>query len=377
MTTRKLTVIPAQAGIHNSKEIPVLQKLKMNNTNSHIVFLTPGFAESEDDSTTIPALQVFLKSIRKALPNAKLTALTFQFPFTKKKYDWHGIEVIPLNGQNKRLKKLWTWKKALKKLHKLHSVQKIDTIHSFWIGECSRIGQQFSEKHGINHVVTVMGQDASIKNSYAKNLIDSKTKMVTLSENHKAELLKTYNLDSTIISWHLDVSEFPALQENTIDILGVGSLNTIKNYSDFIEVISAIAKTHKNLNITIIGDGALRNELEIKIKNLALENTITLLGKLPRTEVLAKMSQSKILLHTSNYESFGFVFLEGLYSGMQLVSYDVGLAKTSAHWNVCNSKTELIEACKTLLLASNTPKKRMELSSEQKSINAYLSLYHA
>jgi 1,2-diacylglycerol 3-alpha-glucosyltransferase len=328
----------------------------MNKTNQHIVFLTPGFAESEDDSTTIPALQVFLKSLRKALPNAKLTLLTFQFPFTKKKYDWHGIEVIPLNGQNKRLKKLWTWKKALKRLHKLHKAQKIDAIHSFWIGECSQVGERFSKKYNINHIVTVMGQDATIGNSYAKNLIDSNAKMVTLSANHQTDLLKTYNLKSTIIPWHLDVAEFPALQENTIDILGVGSLNAIKNYSEFIEIISAIAKTHKNLNVAIIGDGVLRNELQLKIQNLGLENTITLLGKLPRTEVLEKMSQAKIFLHTSDYESFGFVFLEALYSGMQLVSYDVGLTKASEVWKVGNDKTGQIEACKTLLSILNTQK---------------------
>ncbi len=349
----------------------------MNNTNQHIVFLTPGFAESEEDSTTIPALQVFLKSMRNALPNAKLTLLTFQFPFTKKVYDWHGIEVIPLNGQNKRLKKLWTWKKAFKTLQKLHKAQKIDTIHSFWIGECSKVGQRFAAKHSINHVVTVMGQDAVIKNSYAKNLIGSHAKMVTLSTNHQAELLKTYSLDSTIISWHLDVSEFPALQQNTIDILGVGSLNTIKNYFDFIDIISALAKTHKNLNVAIIGDGTLRSELEKKIKNLQLENTITLLGKLPRTEVLEKMAQSRILLHTSLYESFGFVFLEALYSGMQLVSHNVGLAKASKHWHVHESKIELIEACSSILLTESEHKKHITLSTESETINAYLSLYHA
>jgi 1,2-diacylglycerol 3-alpha-glucosyltransferase len=349
----------------------------MNNTKQHIVFLTPGFAESEDDSITIPAQQVFLKSLRKALPNAKLTLLTFQFPFTKNKYDWHGIEVIPLNGQNKRLKKLWTWKKAWKKLHKLHKAKKIDTIHSFWIGECSQVGERFSKKYNINHIVTVMGQDATIGNSYAKNLIDSNAKMVTLSANHQTDLLKTYNLKSTIIPWHLDVDEFPALQENTIDILGVGSLNAIKNYSEFIEIISAIAKTHKNLKVAIIGDGVLRNELEIKIKKLALENTITLLGKLPRTEVLEKMSQAKIFLHTSTYESFGFVFLEALYSGMQLVSYDVGLAKAANYWHIGNNKTKLIAACEMLLSTSKEPKKRIELSSKQKSINGYVNLYYA
>lgn len=349
----------------------------MNNTNQHIVFLTPGFAESEDDSTTIPALQVFLKSMRKALPNARLTLLTFQFPFTKKRYDWHGIEVIPLNGKNKRLKKLRTWRKATKTLQKLHKTQKIDTIHSFWIGECARIGEKFAKKHNINHVVTVMGQDASIKNSFGKHLLNSNSKIVTLSENHEKALHENYELNSTIIPWHLDVSEFPELQKNTIDILGVGSLNTIKNYGDFIDVISAIAKTHKNLNVTIIGDGNERSEIETKIKNLQLENTITLLGVLPRTEVFTKMSQSKILLHTSMYESFGFVFLEALYSGMQIVSHNVGLAKTNENWHVCERKIDLIEACEQVLSEENLQKKRITLSSETETINAYLSLYHA
>ncbi|WP_046756403.1 glycosyltransferase [Kordia jejudonensis] len=349
----------------------------MKKTRKHIVFLTPGFAASENDSTTIPALQVFLKNIRKALPHAKLTLLSFQFPFTEKSYDWHGIEIIPLNGQNKRLKKLWTWKKAAKTLQKLHAKQKIDTIHSFWIGECARIGQQFADKYNSNHIVTVMGQDAVVKNTFANYLMHSKATIVTLSENHKVALKKTYGLNATIIPWHLDVTEFPALQENTIDILGVGSLNTIKNYEDFIDVISSLTKTYKNLNVAIIGDGALQKELKTKIQNLQLENTISLLGKLPRTDVFQKMATSKILLHTSLYESFGFVFLEALYSGMHIVSYNVGLAKASKHWSVCNQKAELIEACEIVFSRENEQKERITLSTETETINAYLSLYHA
>ncbi|MFK7750513.1 MAG: glycosyltransferase [Kordia sp.] len=349
----------------------------MSKTNQHIVFLTPGFAETEDDSITIPALQVFLKSMRKALPNAKLTMITFQFPFTEKVYDWHGIEVIPLNGQNRRLKKLRTWRKATKALKKIHKTQKIDTIHSFWIGECASIGEKFAKKYSVNHIVTVMGQDAAIKNSYGNCLIGSKVKIVTLSENHQKALQNNYALNSTIIPWHLDVSEFPALQKNTIDILAVGSINMVKNYKDFIDVISCLSKKHKNLNVAILGDGEIRPQIERKIKDLQLENTITLLGHLPRALVLEKMAESKILLHTSMYESFGFVFLEALYSGMQLVSYNVGLAKTAKYWHVCERTSDLVEACSKLLSEENLQKERVVLSTETETINAYLSLYHA
>nr|WP_044400336.1 glycosyltransferase family 4 protein [Lacinutrix sp. Hel_I_90] len=349
----------------------------MENKSQHIVFLTPGFAKSEEDSTNIPALQVFLKSLRKALPEAKLTLLTFQFPHTKKEYYWHDIRIIPLNGQSKKLKKFWVWKSVLKTLKKIHQKEKIETIHSFWIGECSSIGERFAKKHKINHVVTVMGQDATVVNFHAKRLLNSNVKIVTLSRNHQAALSKTYNLDSTIIPWHLDIDLFPEIQEKTIDILGVGSLNTIKNYSDFIEIISTISKTHKDLNVGIVGDGALQNDVELKIQNLGLTNTITLLGKLARTEVLEKMARSNILLHTSHYESFGYVFLEALYSGMQLATYNVGLAKASQHWNICENKVQLIETLKKLLAIPIQTKDRILLGSETATINAYLNLYHA
>ena len=56
-----------------------------------------------------------------------------------------------------------------------------------------------------------MGQDASIKNSYGKHIQNSTAKIVTLSENHQKALQANYDLNSTIIPWHLDVSEFPAI----------------------------------------------------------------------------------------------------------------------------------------------------------------------
>lgn len=349
----------------------------MKNNHKHIVFLTPGFAESEKDSITIPALQVFLKSLRKALPKAKLTLLAFQFPFTKKAYLWHGIKVIPLNGQNKRLHKLWTWNNALKTIQELHKTQKIDTLHSFWIGECSQIGERFSKKHSINHIVTVMGQDARLKNKYTKTLLDSKAQVITLSKNHAAILLNNHNLNSVIIPWQLDVSEFPELKEHKIDILGVGSLNNIKNYSEFIDIISDLKKTHKHLKAALIGDGLLKQDLVEKIQNLGLQDTIKLYGKLPRPAVFNKMAQSKILLHTSKYESFGFVFLEALYSGMQISSYNVGLATPSEDWKIGNNKTALLEACKRLLSNPKKEKKRIVVPLKLETTDRYIKLYHA
>tara|TARA_R110002012_G_scaffold208631_4_gene378770 strand:+ start:84 stop:1136 length:1053 start_codon:yes stop_codon:yes gene_type:complete len=350
--------------------------LKTN--QQHIVFLTPGFPESETDSTTIPALQVFLKSLRKALPNSTLTVIAFQFPFTTKTYIWNSIDVIPLNGQNKALKKLFVWRKAIKSLKKLNKKQAIDVIHSFWIGECTSIGNYFSKKNTIKHVATVMGQDARFRNHHTKRLLNSNVKLVSLSKNHYDILLKKNQLKSKIIPWHLDKTSFPELEKSTIDILGVGSLNKVKNYSLFITTIAALVKTYCNLKVELIGEGDKRTDIEHLINSLELRNNIKLIGKLQRKDVLKKMAQSHILLHTSNFESFGFVFLEALYSGMQIVSKNNGIASPSEKWKIAENSEDFINLCENLLsYNSKKTKYRTKISSEQETINAYLELYNA
>ncbi len=348
----------------------------MNKSNQHIVFLTPGFATSENDSTTIPALQIYLKNLRQNLPLAKLTLLTFQYPFSKQPFNWNGIEVIPLNGKNKRWKKLYIWKKAKHILEKINLELPITSIHSFWIGECSSIGLKFSKKHKIKHITTVMGQDADSNNRYANDLTNTNTYIITLSKNQQDLLFKKHGLNTSIIPWSIDISSFPILQNKTIDILGVGSLNALKNYKTFINIIATLVQKHPNVKVEIIGAGIQRAALEKQIKELHLINNISLLGEIPREQVLEKMSKGKILLHTSSYESFGLVFLEALYSGMFIVSKNVGLARKIPSWSICDSQKEMIIACEDFLNHSVKRKERTILHSENESSIHYIKLYN-
>ncbi|MBD09158.1 MAG: hypothetical protein CMC68_00165 [Flavobacteriaceae bacterium] len=344
--------------------------------NTHIVFLTPGFAESETDSTTIPSLQIYLKCLKALLPNTKMTLLAFQFPFSNKTYNWNGIDVIPLNGKNKHLKKLLIWRNARRALLKLHTENPIATIHSFWIGECSLIGSRFSKKHSIKHITTAMGQDVKLGNKYVKPLLNTNTEIITLSENHKSILFDNYKLKSNIIPWQLDTSSFPSLQNSTIDILGVGSLNEVKNYSVFIKIISGLSKTNPNLKVEIIGEGALQMQLKKQIETLNLNDVITITGKLPRLKVYEKMAQAKVLLHTSKFESFGFVFLEALYSGMQIVSFNVGIASPILEWQICSTENEMTEALKAVINEPIKDKSRVALTEQDYCVKSYLKLYN-
>ncbi len=347
----------------------------MNRPVPHIVFLTPGFAASENDSVTIPALQIYLMALRKDLPQVKLTLITFQYPFTNKKHNWNGIDIIPLNGGNKKSRKIATWYRSYRLLKKIHSETPFTVIHSFWIGECSLIGQFFATRKNITHIVTAMGQDV-FKNKYVKFINEKRSKLVTLSENHQTELYKNYGLRSDIIPWGIDTNSFPKIKDVKIDILGVGSLNNIKNYPFFIDVIKKVVEKKPNLKVEIIGGGNESSKIRSLIKSHNLNENITLTGELSRDSVLQKMSMSKILLHTSKYESFGYVFSEALYSGMQIVSFDVGASQKLPEWKVCNSEESFVANCLNLLNDENSERKRILLSDIDFTLKAYLILYH-
>ncbi|MGM5470917.1 glycosyltransferase [Flavobacteriaceae bacterium LMO-SS05] len=321
----------------------------MTNHSRHIVLLTPGFPKNKDDTTVIPALQVYVKSLINLNPSLKIQIITFQYPFSSNKYDWNGITVFPLNGKNNKLQKIFIWLKAFSLLKKIHHLNPIDCIHSFWIGECSFIGEKFAIKRNIKHIVTAMGQDVLEHNRYTRLLSKNNSTIITLCKRHNATLKQHCHLDSQIIPWGIDINEFPEIKDKTIDILGVGSLNDIKNYALFIEIIEKLNKKVKHLHVVIIGEGPLKPTLEACIKEKQMQKVIALTGALPRHLVLDKMSKSNILLHTSRFESFGYVFLEALYSGMHIVSFNVGLANNSLMWKTCQTENKMIDSLLKML----------------------------
>ncbi len=347
----------------------------MNTVVPHIVLITPGFPKDEYDSVTIPALQDYLITFKKKYPEFKLTVIATQYPFAKQNYLWHGISVMALNGGNSKFLKLRTWNSAFKTLKVVHQKTPITTVHSFWAGECLFIAHRFANKNKVKHINTLMGQDIGSNNKYIKHSANSYTKRITLSLNQQQLLAKNHQLNAEIIPWSLDHSLFPELEDNIVDILGVGSFIEVKNYTQFINIIAAIRNNNPLIKVKLIGGGYQKEKLQNIITSHHLEKTITLMEQVSRDEILKEMSRSHIFLHTSNYESFGHVFAEALYSGMHVVSFNVGTARPSSKWSVCYSMEEMMQTCNDILKTAPEQKCRYILHPEDKTADSYYNLY--
>ena len=106
---------------------------------------------------------------------------------------------------------------------------------------------------------------------------------------------------------------------NEIIILATGRLSEQKGYYYLVQAMSdVIRQSEKPVMCLIAGDGELREELEIQIKQLGLEEHIRLLGF--RTDVNNLLEASDIVVIPSLWEGLSIALLEAMAAGKPIIS---------------------------------------------------------
>lgn len=340
-----------------------------------VLWISPGFASDEEDDSCIPPLQL----LALALKNEKqdISILTLAYPYKSSPYLWNGIQIIPGYGWNGQWFRWINWIRTVCHASRLHRERKIDVIHSFWLGPAWIIGRFLAWRWQIPHVTTLMGQDTLSTNHYIKFLHKRQTEtLVTLSNVHRRYFEKAIGIsDIRVIGWGLVQKEIPLTLSSSrpIDILGCGSLIPVKNWPLWIDVVGKIILKFPTLQAEIIGAGPEWMRLEQQIVTAGLQNNIRLQGKLSRVQSLQKMQQSKILLHTSNFESFGMVLLEAVSNGCRVISTPVGIAPEIG---TCGSEPDELVALVLKCLEQAPEVNRQVVPIIDETAAKYRSLYH-
>jgi glycosyltransferase involved in cell wall biosynthesis len=252
----------------------------------------------------------------------------------------------------------------------------IHIVHSFWLGECSFLGEGLSRLYALPHIVTFMGQEIALPNRYAGLLQSKRATFVAVSPFQRLELLKrTGREPHHVIPWGLDALASEPAAARDIDVLGVGSLTDVKDFNTFLDVVAGLRASRPNLSCRIAGDGPLRAALEARARDLGLGASVKFEGRISRECVFDLMRRSKVLLHTSTFESFGLVFAEALACGARIVSRPVGIAEPGATWALCGNPAEMVLALNRVLREGGfTPQPLFPIES---TVNAYYDLYRA
>ena len=343
-----------------------------------LIILSPGFPESEADSTCLPMQQQFVRALKEMHPELDIVVLTFQYPYHRKEYNWFEIKVIPFGGRNKGgFHKLLLRNKINSTLKKLYRERQIVGLFSFWYNECAFIGKKFAAKYGVKHYCWILGQDARKGNEYPKLLPPLSNELVALSDFIQNEFERNHGIKPQfVIPPGIDETLFSSIpKEKDIDLLGVGSLIPLKQYDIFIEIVVELKKQMPRIKVLLAGKGPEREKLQSLISKFNLESSVTMTGELPYSEVLKLMQRAKVFLHPSSYEGFGCVCLEALHAGARVISFCKPMNAQITHWHIVKDKDAAIANALKILSDQHTEYNPVKEFSINNTVTAMMKLW--
>lgn len=121
----------------------------------------------------------------------------------------------------------------------------------------------------------------------------------------------------------IEIPTAPPQRKNNTDLtlLHVTRFDDAKNSDLLIPIISHLKKLISNFKIKVAGDGPGKNAFKNKIRNLGLENHVTILGYVPEMDTL--YSSSDIVISTSKSEGLPLALLEAFAVGTPVVATTV------------------------------------------------------
>ena len=123
-----------------------------------------------------------------------------------------------------------------------------------------------------------------------------------------------------------------ALAENDILIGHVGYFMPVKNQSFLVDVFAELAKNDSRYHLVLIGDGAMRTEIEQKVACLELTNKVTFTGNIDN--VSEYLNAIDIIIMPSLYEGLPLTLVEQQANGLQCVVSDTITAEADKTGNL-------------------------------------------
>jgi glycosyltransferase involved in cell wall biosynthesis len=122
-------------------------------------------------------------------------------------------------------------------------------------------------------------------------------------------------IDRAAVRQQIDIAEEDYL------IIVLATFKKQKGHRYLIEAMSSLVQKHPQLHTIFVGDGPLREEIEIQIAELNLGNHIHLLGS--RHDIPQLLGASDLFVLPSLWEGLAMALLEGMATGLPVVASEV------------------------------------------------------
>lgn len=216
---------------------------------------------------------------------------------------------------------------------------KIDIFHfhsCYWAGICA---PYIKDKFNIPYILTEhtgITYSNRIKQSYIKYIksaYNNADRLISVSNFLKKEMLDIADNHIDVIPNFLDGKKFNMINdtmseaEDRVIFFSLAFLVEGKGFKELIEACKILIDKGYEFILEIGGDGYLKDELEIKVREYGLSKYIKFLGILTRDEVIRTMNRCDVFILASSYETFGVVYIEAMACGKPVIGIKNGGAE--------------------------------------------------
>lgn len=110
------------------------------------------------------------------------------------------------------------------------------------------------------------------------------------------------------------------VKDNEVLLITASRLVEEKNIGFLVRSFALIHKANVKARLMIVGDGAVREELEVLVKELDLEDSVIFAGLLDKEGMIAHYQASDIFVFASLTETQGLVAVEAMAAGLPVVA---------------------------------------------------------
>jgi len=228
----------------------------------------------------------------------------------------------------------------IEKLNENYDLKSFDVIHAhYWLS--GLVAKHISNEFNIPFVFTAHSLGVFL-DGYNKERVDceklimTSSNYITASSNFEQNLIsESYKIDKNKIKKitpGIDRSLFaPDLSANRKNIfLSIGRIQQQKGQHDTIDFLNNFRKVENDFVCYFIGGPSGNSgkeylvELKEQVVELNLETHVKFLENLPQTKIKELLNESKLLIHTSQFETFGLVAIEANSMGVPVLSTNSG-----------------------------------------------------
>jgi glycosyltransferase involved in cell wall biosynthesis len=241
-----------------------------------------------------------------------------------------SIYVLPEYGGN-LLKRIRSYSKMIVYLHRLISIEMPDVVHVQ--GSLARL-LMLAFRGNRTIVETLHGVGLAKGEAFRRLVSRTSITLAAISFDGFISVSQPiHNMMSRIgaRSYYIPNSidgakfKFVPLENKDNLIIFVGRLTDVKKPQTLVEAINLIHPfiVQQGIQVRMIGEGPLREDLELEISRLGLESSIRLEGRLAHEEVREYMARAYAYVSCSSTEGMSLALLEAMASGCLVLASNI------------------------------------------------------